>query len=153
MNNSELEKNINIIVRDLVDKQGFFSSSDVLIKLGYLSITDYENWRKGKIEYLEKVCQVNLGKLTTINRITRQISRKMKLEPSWIAYNKYGKGSKMRLQFSKSGEENIEKAYSTHYINKFRLNQLNELKRKPVTNETVNHLQVTSLHPQQNQHR
>ena len=145
MNNSELEKKINSIVRELVDKQGFISSTDVLIELGYLSQADYENWRKGKIEYLEKTCQVNLGKLTTINRILRQESKKMKLEPSWTDYNKYGKGPKMRLRFSNSGEENIEKAYSTHYVNKYRINQLNELKRNPVPDENKNHQQVTSL--------
>ncbi|MCX6272950.1 MAG: hypothetical protein NTU44_17400 [Bacteroidetes bacterium] len=138
MNNSELEKKINSIVRELIDKQGFISSTDVLIKLGYLLQIDYENWRKGKIENLEKKCHVNLGKLTTINRILRQISGKMKLEPALTAYNKHGKGPKMRLQFSKSGEENIEKACSTHYVNKFRINQLNELKRNPVPDENKN---------------
>jgi len=148
MNNSELEKKINGIISDLVNTKGYISSMDVLTGLGYLSQTDYENWRKGKIEYLEKVCQVNLGKLTTINRIIRQVSRKMKLEPSWTAYNKYGKGPKIRLRFSKSGEINIEKAYSTHYVNKYRINQLNELKRKPVPKENENHQQVTSLQPQ-----
>ncbi|MCK9401608.1 MAG: hypothetical protein M0Q51_16665 [Bacteroidales bacterium] len=140
MNNSELEKKINSIVSELVNKQGYINSTDVLIRLGYLSQTDYENWRKGKIGYLEKACQINLGKLTTINRIIRQISRKMKLKPSWTAYNRYGKGPKKKLQFSKSGEENIEKAYSTHYLNKYRITQLNELKRKPVPDENENPL-------------
>jgi len=140
MNNSELEKKINSIASELVNKKGYISSTDVLTGLGYLSQIDYENWRKGKIEYLEKVCQVNLGKLSTINRIIRQISRKMKLEPSWTAYNKYGKGPKTRLMFSKSGNINIEKAYSTHYVNKFRINQLNELKRKTVPDENENPL-------------
>jgi hypothetical protein len=135
MNNSELEKKINSIVYEVVNQQGHISSIDVLIRLGYLSQTDYENWRRGKIDYLEKVCQVNLGKLTTISRIIRQISGKMKLEPSLTVYNKYGKGAKIRLRFSKSGEVNIEKGYSTHYVNKYRINQLNELKMKPVPNE------------------
>ena len=135
MNNSELEKKINSIVYEVVNQKGYISSIDVLIRLGYLSQTDYENWRRGRIEYLEKVCQVNLGKLTTINRIIRQISGKMKLEPSLTVYNKYGKGPKIRLRFSKSGEVNIEKGYSTHYVNKYRINQLNELKMKPVPDE------------------
>ncbi len=145
MNNSELEKKILNIVTEVVDQKGFVSSIDILSRLGYLSQIDCEDWRKGKIEYLEKVCQVNLGKLTTINRILRQVSGKMKLKPSWTAYNKFGKGPKMRLRFSKSGEESIEKAYSTHYVNEYRLNQLNELKRNPIPDENKNHQQVTSL--------
>lgn len=87
MNNSELDKKINSIAYEIVNQKGYISSIDILIGLGYLSQTDYENWRKGKIEYLEKACQVNLGKLTAINRIIRQVSVKMKLEPSWTVYN------------------------------------------------------------------
>jgi hypothetical protein len=108
MNNSELEKKIKCIVSESINKKGYIRSTDVLTGLGYLSQTDYEKWRMGKIEYLEKVCQVNLGKLTTINRIIRQISWKMKLEPSLTAYNKYGKGPKIRLRFSKSGDINTK---------------------------------------------
>ena len=141
MNKLELEKKIVTIIREVVDKKGFVSSIDVLIHLGYLSIIDYESWRKGKIEYLEKVCCVNLGKLSTINRLLKSISVKMKLEPSWQAYNKHGKGPKVKLQFSKSGNENIEKGYSTHYLNKYRINQLKEMKQ--FKNESVEHKEKT----------
>lgn len=146
MNKPELEKKINTVIIEVVDQIGYVSSIDVLIQLGYLSQTDYENWRKGKIEYLERVCYVSLGKLATINRLIKKISEKMKLEPSWTAYNKFGKEPKVRLQFSKTGDINIEKAYSTHYVNKYRINQLNELKSNPIQEEE-NHMQVTSQHP------
>jgi hypothetical protein len=43
-------------------------------------------------------------------------ARKHDLKPSWTAYNKWGKGNKTRLRFSKSGDENIEKLYATHYV-------------------------------------
>jgi hypothetical protein len=135
MNNFELEKQINAVISHLVDQKGYICSIDILIRLGYLSQTDYENWRNGKIEYLEKACRVNLGKLTTINRIIRQISRRMQLAPSLTVYNKFGKGPKTRLRFSKSGEENIEKSYATHYVNKFRINQLKELKTNRIPDE------------------
>jgi hypothetical protein len=128
MNNSELEKTIHKIINELSDKQGYICSTDVLIKLGYLSKSDYEKWRNGKIGYLEKVCQVNLGKLTTINRLIKEISIKMKFFPSLTVYNKFGKGPKIRLKFSKTGIDNIEKAYSTHYINKYQIEKLKEIK-------------------------
>lgn len=130
MNKLELEKKIRIIISEVTDHNGYVSSSDVLIHLGYLSIKNYENWRRGKIEFLEKVCTVNLGKLSTIVRLIKKISENMRLEPSVTVYNKYGKGPRIRLRFSKSGDINIEKAYSTHYINKYRINQLKELKRQ-----------------------
>ncbi len=135
MNNSDLEKKIKDVICDLSDKQGYISSVGILMKLNYLTRTDYEKWRFGKIEYLERVCQVNLGKLTTINQLIKQISRKMNFEPSVTVYNKFGKGPKTRLRFSKSGADSIEKAYSTHYINKYQIERLKELKDKIIPND------------------
>ena len=126
MNNIDLEKRIRKMISELSDKKGFISSVDILLGLDYLSQTDYMNWRNGKVEYLEKVCKINLGKLTTINRTIKQIASKMKLKPSWTAYNKYGKGTKISLRFSKTGDEKIEKAYSTHWINEYQIKKIKE---------------------------
>ena len=100
------------------------SSIDVLLKLEYLSEKDYEHWRFGKVEYLEKICGVNLKKLSTINKTIKEISGQWNLKKSWTAYNKYGKGGEIRLRFSKSENEQIEQAYATHYIN------IEKIKRK-----------------------
>ncbi len=124
MNKTDLEKKIETVCYELIKQKGFISSIDVLLNLNYLTKTDIESWRFGKIPYLEKVCQVNLKKLSTINRIIKSISFEMELKASWTAYNRYGKGTKTRLIFSKSGEENIEKAYSTHYISIKKVNEL-----------------------------
>jgi len=129
MNNVDLEKNIRRIISELSDEKGYICSIDVLLGLNYLSKTDYEKWRNGQVDYLERVCQANLGKLTTINKIIRQIAAKMNLVPSLTVYNKYGKGPKQRLRFSKSGDFNIEKAYSTHFLNKYQIEKLKENKK------------------------
>jgi len=117
MNNSDLRKKIEIIGKEIIEEKGYLSSIDVLLKLKYLSKNDYENWRFGKVEYLEKVCGVNLKKLSTINKIIEEISLQWNLKKSWTAYNKYGKGGEIRLRFSKSGNERIEEGYSIHYLN------------------------------------
>ena len=124
MNNTDLRNKIQIIGKEIIEEKGYLSSIDVLLKLEYLSEKDYENWRFGKIEYLEKVCGVNLKKLSTINKTIKEISGQWNLKKSWTAYNKYGKGKKTRLRFSKSGNEQIEDAYATHYIN------IEKIKRK-----------------------
>lgn len=129
MNNTDLEKNIRRIISELLDDKGYISSIDVLLGLNYLDKTSYVNWRNGQVEYLEKICQTNLGKLTTINKIIRQIAAKMNLEPSLTVYNKYGKGPKQKLRFSKSGDFNIENAYSTHFLNKYQIEKLKENKK------------------------
>ena len=94
------------------------------MKLDYLSMKDYEDWRFGRVDYLEKVCNANLSKLTLINKSIRKIAIDLKLIPSWTAYNKFGKGEKYKLKFSKSGNKNIEEAYATHYIDKERIKVL-----------------------------
>jgi hypothetical protein len=128
MDNNDLEKTIRQIISELSNKKGYICSIDVLLGLKYLSQTDYEKWRNGQVEYLEKICQANLSKLTTINKIIRQVAAKMNLEPSLTVYNKYGKGPKQKLRFSKSGDLNIEKAYSTHFLNKYKIEKLKENK-------------------------
>ena len=117
MNNTDLRNKIKLIGKEIIEEKGYLTSIDVLLKLDYLSEKDYENWRFGKVEYLEKVCGVNLKKLSTINKTIKEISVQWNLKKSWTAYNKYGKGKKIRLRFSKSGNEQIEEAYATHYIN------------------------------------
>ncbi len=117
MKNTDLRNRIKLIGKEIIEEKGYLTSIDVLLKLDYLSEKDYENWRFGKVEYLEKVCGVNLKKLSTINKTIKEISGQWNLKKSWTAYNKYGKEKKIRLRFSKTGIEQIEEAYSTHYIN------------------------------------
>ncbi|MEQ8704746.1 MAG: hypothetical protein RIC19_12545 [Phaeodactylibacter sp.] len=116
MNLRDLEKSVNDICSILIDEKGYISSIDVLIKLGYLSKSDYELWRFKKVPYLEKVCQVSLKKLSKTNRFIDDFSRRSKLKKSWTSYKSYGKGEKIDLRFSKSNDEIIEKKYATHHV-------------------------------------
>lgn len=124
LNSIELEKEVKNLVHTFRYEKGLVCAVDILIKLDYLSKKDYENWRFGKVDYLEKVCNVNLSKLTLINKTIRKIVTDLKLDKSWTGYNQYGKGVKRRLKFSKSGNRNIEEAYATHYIDKNRIKEL-----------------------------
>ena len=128
MNSIELEKKVKQLVHSLAYEKGFVCSVDVLLKLAYLSKDDYESWRFGRIDYLEKVCQVNLSKLSMINKIMRKNANELGLESSWTGYNKYGKGVSKRLIFSKSRDSKIEDAYATHYVNKKRMLELKKIK-------------------------
>ncbi len=124
MNSIELEKEVKNLVHTLRYEKGLVCAVDILIKLDYLSKKDYENWRFGKVDYLEKVCNINLSKLTLINKTIRKIATDLKLDKSWTGYNQYGKGVKRRLKFSKSENINIEETYATHYIDKNRIKEL-----------------------------
>ena len=69
MNNKELEKKTTAIINSLIYEKGYICSVDVLLRLEYLTQKDYEDWRFGRVPYLEKVCKVNLKKLAKTIRI------------------------------------------------------------------------------------
>lgn len=95
----------------------YISPVGLLMKIGVLSAKDYEDWRFGRVSYLEKVCKANLSKLSFIMKELRVYALENQLKPSWTAYNRWGvKGKKIPLRFSKSGDAFIEKTYLTHYV-------------------------------------
>jgi hypothetical protein len=96
--------------------KGYIAAVDILIDMNVLSSKDHEEWRFGKVPYLEKVCKGNLSKMSIIMKALKDYARVNHLKPSYTVYKKWGKGKKDDLQFSKTGEANIEKAYATHYI-------------------------------------
>ena len=116
MNDSELRGKVHSAAYTLIKDKGFASPADVLMLIGVLSKADYENWRFGRVDYLERVCKINLRKLSSINREIRSFAKKNNLMPSWTDYRKWGKGENRRLRFSKSGAESVERLYVTHYV-------------------------------------
>lgn len=73
MNNSELEKEVNRIVHQSRYEKEKVYAVDVLMQLNYLTKKDYEDWRFGRIDFLEKVCQVNL-EIKRLKKNTQHIS-------------------------------------------------------------------------------
>jgi hypothetical protein len=100
--------------------RGYAAPVDVLLDIGVLTKSDYENWRFGKVDYLEQVCKVNLRKLSEIMKIVRVYAQKNDLKASWTFYRQYGSKNKKQLRFSKSGNHSIERSYATHYLNQIK---------------------------------
>jgi len=128
LNNIDFDKEIKRLVHQSRYEKGYVCSVDILLQLDYLTKKDYEDWRFGRVDYLEKVCNINLGKLTLINKLIRKYSSELDLKSSWTGYNQFGKGIKRQLRFSKSGDKTIEDSYATHYIDKNRMIELKENK-------------------------
>lgn len=99
-----------------VKKKKFVAPIDVLMDLEILSKKDYKNWRNGKVDYLERVCRVNLKKLNDILKEMRSFANRNNLKPSWAYYHGWGKNKKQKLRFSKSNNEQVEIMYATHYV-------------------------------------
>lgn len=118
MNNLELKNKIHTAVDAVLKEKNYIAPVELLMRIGTLSAKDYENWRLRHVPYLEKVCDTNLNKLMLIMKELRIYSRQKQLKPSFTAYYQWGvKGRKIPLQFSKSGDANLEEAYATHFVN------------------------------------
>ena len=126
MNRKELTKKIEHHCNVMLNEKGFLCSLDLFIALNYLTLDQLNDCRFGKIEYLEKVCNANLTKLSFVNGIMRSFVEKRNLKPSLTAYYKHGKGHKIKLIFSKSKNEKIETHYATHFLDIKRINEIKE---------------------------
>lgn len=137
MNNKELMPKIHSSMYHQLEKNGYATTVDVLMDLEILSKKNYELWRNGKVPYLEKVCNINLKKLSTVLQEIRVYSTKHNLKTSFTVYKRWavkkkgGQGKKpvIVLKFSKSGSEDIEKSYATHYVDVKAIEKLKEEKQ------------------------
>ena len=117
MDNVKLKEKIILTISSILKEKNFVSPIEILINIDVLSAKDLENWRHGRVQYLEKVCKTNLSKLFFIMKEIRTYARLNNLKPSWTAYNQWGtKGRKIPLCFSKSEATEIEEAYATHFV-------------------------------------
>ncbi len=89
---------------------------DVLVGMGLLAPEELEDWRRGRVRYLEAVIHCNLTRLSRLLRILRFHAHDLNLVPSVTAYMRWGKGPKQRLRFTKTGDPNLEEAYARHFV-------------------------------------
>jgi hypothetical protein len=134
MNNGELIGKVHSSVYHQCLNRGYATPVDVLMDVGVLTKAKYEDWRFGRVSFLEAVCTVNLHKLSFIMKQIRVYAKKRGLQPSFYYYKRWGMKKKngqghkpvIPLRFSKSGNPEIEKQYATHYVDKARIQELKE---------------------------
>jgi hypothetical protein len=100
----------------IVEKQGYASPIDVLVEIMKLSTSDVEQWRLGKIPYLERAIQLNLAQLNVLLIQMSVAAQHMELKASWTAYHTWGRGPHRSLRFTKSGDRYAERRYATHFV-------------------------------------
>ncbi len=110
-------------ISKILSKSDVVTPVDVLIEMGNLSKKNHDAWRHGKVPYLERVFKGNLSNANRILRVIGFHTHDLNMVPKITHYHQWGKGNRA-LQFSKSGDRNIEEAYSRHYL----WNQLPEKK-------------------------
>jgi hypothetical protein len=120
VNNQELCEKVRSATAEILNTSVVISTVNLLIKIGMLKQKDYEDWRMGRVPYLEKICTANLNKLIKVLKELRKIARENNLKSSKTVYKKWGKGEKTLLRFSKYKNHALEEAYSTHFVNSFK---------------------------------
>lgn len=96
--------------------KGHIAMVDVFQEMGKLTRQGYEDWRMGRIPFLERAIQVNLSQINVICLAVHKSAAKGKLKASWTAYMKWGKGKSTPLRFTRSGDPHLEKQWATHYL-------------------------------------
>lgn len=103
------------VVSRLLQHGNVVTPLDVLIGMSLLTPARLEDWRHGRVPYLERVINCNLTRLSRLLRILRFHAHELNLKPSGTAYMRWGKGPK-QLRFTKTGEPKLEEVYATHLI-------------------------------------
>jgi hypothetical protein len=109
-------------VNDILQTGNVVTPIEVLLRTGRLSKKQVDDWRFGKIEYLERVMAGNLSQLGRLLRILAKHCQEKGLKPSTTVYTRWGvpPGKRPRLRFTKSGDPQLEAAYSCHFVSNYR---------------------------------
>lgn len=126
MNKKNIRGQIHNAMYQNIRKKGYVAPVDVLMDIGVLSKKDYENWRFGRVTFLERVCKGNLRQLSGIMKEMRAYAAQNNLKLSWTYYHRWGRNKSKRLRFSKSNNEKIERSYATHFVDIERTEQLKQ---------------------------
>lgn len=116
MNRRELELAALAAADRGLKGRGYMALDEVFRDMGKLEAKDWEDWRRGKVPYLERVIRLNLSQINAVCRAVHASARRGKLKPSWTAYVRWGKGSRPPLRFTKSGDPKLERAWATRYV-------------------------------------
>ena len=85
---------------------------DVLLAIDWLSQKNLDDWKTGKIPYLEAVITANLKKISSTMKEFIAWAEYSKLKASTTVYQH----KNVHLRFSQSRRDTIEAAYGTQYI-------------------------------------
>ncbi|GAB3951103.1 hypothetical protein GCM10029976_086920 [Kribbella albertanoniae] len=111
----KLRRDIAAAGNAAIAKNGYATVIDVLLGTGWVRPEKVEEWRRGRVPYLEQVTVASLPKISTALRDFRTWAESAGLRPSETVYVSWTR-DRRRLRFSKSGDPNIERAYRTHWL-------------------------------------
>jgi len=112
---SDIERRVARAAEAALAERRFVTAIDVLVGAGWLEPRRVEEWRQGRVDYLERVTVANLAKISNAMGAFRRWAQAHGLKPSETAYVARTR-DRRPLRFSKSGDPEIERAYRTHRV-------------------------------------
>src|SRR6266851_4806813 len=122
--------------------QKYVSPVDVLVGIGWLDPGAVKRWRQGQVDYLERVVQTNLPRISEAMKLFRSWARAKGLVPSETSYVAR-LPQRRTLRFSKSGNPTIEQLYRTHWIS----GELSERKRERLAEKASRAPELVVIQP------
>jgi hypothetical protein len=104
------------VVSEILESSAVVAPLDVLVRLEIVELAQVEAWRSGGLPYLERGITAGLSRVARFLRLIAEHSLALGLKPTAGRYVRRGKGPKRPLRFSKRGDPQSEKAYSTHFV-------------------------------------
>ncbi len=114
-NRKKLEERVTKAAEAALAAQRYVSPVDVLVGIGWVDPNSLRRWQQGQVEYLERVVQANLSRISVAMKLLRSWAAAQQLTPSEGLYVTRNPSRHM-LRFSKSGNPSIEKLYRTHWL-------------------------------------
>jgi len=111
---SRLERRLVAAAEATLAREESVSPLDVLAQIGWLPGGLVEDWRRGRVDHLEQVAQVQLDRLATALEQLRRWAACEGLEPIQVAYLAATR-DRQSLRFTADGDQAAERAWRTHW--------------------------------------
>jgi hypothetical protein len=120
-----IEERVVRVCEEVLAAQKYVTAIDVLTGLGWLPWNRVDEWRQGRVPYLEQQVGAGLGKVSTAMQSFRSWATGRGLLPRETGYVARTR-DRRQLRFSISDNPEIELAYRTHWVSP----ELSEAKRR-----------------------
>jgi hypothetical protein len=74
-NRGDIDRRVARAAEAALQERKFVTAIDVLVGVGWLEPRRLDEWRQGRVDYLERVTVANLGKVSTSMRSFRRCRR------------------------------------------------------------------------------
>jgi hypothetical protein len=112
---SRLERRVVAAAEATLTRSKSVSPLEVLAQIGWLPWGLVDDWRRGRVDYLERAASVHADRLATALEYLRRWAAREGLEPNEVAYVAATRDRQL-LRFTADGGQAAERAWRTHWI-------------------------------------